>query len=1434
MKKYLLVWLGVFIPLLATASEKTFTFKQISTQDGLSQNTVRSLLVDRRGFVWAGTLDGLVRYDGKHFVTYKPRPGNPATISDHRISGIHEDSDGYLWVRKYDNSFSCYRPETESFIELKQDGKTIPLPYNHYLETRDSSVWLWSGENGCIRIRKDHAGELLTDFYAPSSSLRLTHPGVQYLFEDSRSVVWVCCRSGLNRITPDLSVRQYLGEGNKFSIRKGIESHDKIYFLADNGTLIIYDQQKQTFDPPVHHPARFVDGALLNDGRLLIVSRDQGLIAYNPQTERFESSPFPSSIKGNIQLLTDRRAGIWIFNHTGVVWYYNAQMNSVNELALIPPHIASIIDFERYNIYIDSRNIYWITTYGNGLFCYNPASGQLDNYKYSAGSSSPASDYLLAITEDAASNMWIGTDYAGMIKVIRENYGIRFLRPEPEISIGKSNNVKTIFEDSDGQIWVGTKNGSLYLYDNNLQNQTCIRTDLNPYTITEDHCGRIWVGTKGNGIHLFDRRTRREIAHLRNNPHDTLSLSHDAVFQITADSSQRIWVATFGGGLNLVEEDGETIRFRSFFRKNGNRSKIRCVLPDSKGNIWAGSYDGLIRFKPEELFHNPAAFQTYNFDINNARSLSCNDVKTIYEDLRGRIWIGTAGGGLNQYIPASEKGEEHFVNYTASRQNLAGDMICDLLETPDEKLWISSESGLTRLDRKRESFMAFHFAERTYGNNFNENAGCLRKNGETLWGTLDGILVFDPAQFTQNRFVPPVIFTDFYLYDEKVVPGAPGSPLKQSISNTRRIDLNSKQNTFTIGFANLNLTEPNRNRYTYILEPYDRRWSRASNNNQITYKNLPPGKYVFKASGSNGDGRWNQQRSELEIVVHPPFWKSATAYAIYAAFALLLLYITFRLIYKFNNLNNTIKVEKQLTDYKLRFFTNISHEFRTPLTLIRGVVENLDEQQDLPRPVRQQINLLSRNANQMSRLIDQLLEFRKIQNNVLTLNLERTDMIKFAKEIYRAFSEMALRKQIDYRFTSSCESLDMYIDRGKVDKILFNLLSNAFKFTPSNGRIEVCIESGEKPPTCLISVKDSGIGIPKEKQHLLFSRFMQVNFSSAGTGVGLALVKEFTEVHKGKVWYEPNPQQGSVFRVSLPTSATAYAGENFIPTPRENLPEPNALPDRQTTGTTDTSAKGSPAPSGKVLVIDDNSDILDFLSEELCKHFKVETAGDGKEGLAKATELNPDLIICDVMMPEMDGFEVTRHLKNEFQTCHIPVILLTAHSSSEHQLEGIQSGADAYITKPFSLKYLMSRVNNLIEQREKLKKRFSVSPTAEESLLSNTDKDKEFFELINRILDKHMSTPTFSVDEFSELAGLKRTLFYKKIKGLTGFSPNELIKIRRMKKAAELLATGKYTVAEVSWQIGIEDPFYFSKCFKAQFGCSPSKYAQGGGKNPPD
>lgn len=1409
----------------------TLTFSQLSTKDGLSQNTVRCILEDKKGFIWAGTVDGINRYDGNQIITFKPQIGNLKSLPDHRIKDVFEDRSGLLWIKTYNNEFCSYNPEFECFTKFTGESVNEPLQFNSYYESTKGDIWLWGNINGCMRIKKGK--EVTSDPFSPVAKHKLTHKNVQFLFEDSQSTIWVGCEIGLNRISGSKQTERFFDKGKRYSFIKAIEIKGKIYFVTKEQTIIVYNQARRTFIGTygftIQHKNTFIDATKTSNNELLIATQYSGLLSFNPVTKAFGKPSWinDQSIKGLIQLIIDKNGGIWIYNHTGVVWYHNIQNGKTKQFTLIPPDIAKIIDFERYNVFIDSKKLIWITTYGNGLFCYDPKTDVLANYKYSTEHNSPASDYLLSITEDHSGNIWLGSEYAGIIKVVKQSYNVQFIRPEKENSIGKSNNVRVVYEDSQSNIWLGTKNGSLYLYDKELKNEFCLRESLNPYTLIEDNKRRIWIGTKGNGLYVMNSANFQEIAHYTNDANENNSLSNNTIFHILKDSKGRIWVGSFGGGINLVQESVSGTTFKRFFYNAGNKSYIRHLFQDSKGRIWAGSSEGIIRFNPDKLIKDPKAYESFQFNIDKQNSLTCNDIKTIFEDSKGQIWIGTAGGGINKYIEATKEHEGKFIAYT-TKDGLSGDIVSGIMEGPDHCLWISSESGITKFDQQQLTFMTYFFSEKTYGNHFNENSCFHKKDGQMLWGSLDGLLMFNPKSFVKSNFTPPVVFTNFFLYDQKAEIGGKSSPLKKSITYSDKVKLTYEQNTFTIEFATLTLKEPENNKYTYILENYDKQWSAVSNSNSATYKNLPSGEYVFRVKGANSDGTWNEHTTELHITIMPPFWRSIYAYVFYTILLLLSLYAAFKIIYKFNRLNNAVEVEKQLTNHKLRFFTNISHEFRTPLTLIRGAIENLYDL-DMTDAVRKQVNLLSRNSSHLTRLIDQLLEFRKIQNNVLTLNLEETDIIGFSRDIYTSFQELARQKLMNYQFICNVDTYTTYIDRGKVDKIIYNLLSNAFKFTPTEGKIDLVVNINKDNESCTISVKDNGIGIPKEKQNLIFSRFMQINFSSSGTGVGLSLVKEFVDVHKGKVWFENNEDQGSVFNVELPTSKSSYEGENFITSIKEA--DDKMLIDDTNLSTQETEAapviSENTLANYNILIIDDNKDIRDFLTDEFSRHFHVDTAENGKQGLEKAIENNPNLIICDVMMPEMDGFEVTRRLKDEFQTCHIPIILLTAHSSMEHQLEGIQSGADAYIMKPFSLKYLLTRVLKLIEQRETLQRRFSQDSVFDGNYMCTTDKDKEFYDLINKILEDNIQDSQFSVDQFALLAKLRRTIFYKKIKGITGFSPNELIKIKRMKKAAELLLTRQYTVSEVSYLVGIEDPFYFSKCFKAQFNCSPSKYGQG-------
>lgn len=1398
-------------------------FHRISTKDGLTQNTVRSILIDRKGFVWAGTLDGLNRYDGYRLISYRPQVGNINTLNDHRIKDVIQDRDGFLWIKTYKNEFSCYAPQKDTFMHYYQGRNTISA--NTFTETPSGSIWLWGQDNICLRIIKKKDRFVTTLFRtAPLNQLQ---DDSHFLTEDSKGTVWIGKSNGLYAVKENKITIYYR---NKYDFTQAVENNDMVFFSTAQSRLVVFHHSNKTFQeikltiPPIKNIL-----SVTNEGLLLICEKQ--LYFYNLITQQLEIRKWmkDTELKGPVSVVRDNKQGIWLYNHTGNIWSLDRTMQTAKKLRLIPAKTVQLIDLERYNVLQDKQGLFWITTYGSGLFCYDPKSGKLTNYRYKRGLDGLQSDYLLAIAEDRFGNIWIGNEYGGIIRVMRSSYQVTTIRPEAENSFGRNNNVRALSTHSNGEVWLGTKNGGLYVYNKDLTRSSMIRTGITPYALMEDKKKKMWVGTKGNGLFLFDADTHKELSHFSSNNKENY-MKYNVVYSILEDSKNRIWVGYFPGGIACFDGSTANTNFHYLFENAGNRSYVRCLFQDNQGRIWAGTSDGILRFYPDELLKKPKAYVSFRMDLKDKTSLCSNDIKAIFQDLEGTIWIGTAGGGLNKYIPSTKDAPEHFVAYS-TEQGLSGSIVSGIMEDSNQDLWISTENGMNRFNKKTQSFVNYFFSSETYGNHFNENVQCRMPNGNMLWGTLDGLLLFNPKTFTTTKNNPPVVFTNFLLNGQLMRVGDQASPLTESFSYAKSISLNYRQNTFTIEFSTLSLGNPESNSYSYKLENFDSQWSNSSSVNFATYKNLSPGKYVFKVKGFNSDGIWDGKYTQMIIVIQPPFWASVWAYFIYLILALIAIYFSLRLAYKFNKLNNDVEVEKQLTNHKLRFFTNISHEFRTPLTLIHSAVETINEQKNISPEVRRQIKVLNRNSVNLSRLIDQLLEFRKLENKVLTLNLSLTNMVKFCQDIFNSFKEISEQKGITYTYHSTEEALNIYIDRKKVDKILYNLLSNAFKFTRRGGVIDLYLKLEQPNNQVVITVKDNGIGIPKEKQPLLFSRFMQINFSSTGTGVGLSLAKEFVDAHKGKIGYDENPEGGSIFQFILPTDISLYSDVKFIEedpsdeyTKEESLIHDTLNQVQEQTDILHGEEQKSISSDYRLLIVEDNDDIRTYLQEEFKEYFIVDLAENGKEGLEKAIGLNPDFIICDVMMPEMDGYEVTQQLKSNFETCHIPILLLTAHSSLEHQLEGFQKGADAYITKPFSLRMLKTRVFKLLEQREKLKKRFSNEYVLDGNLITYTDKDKQFYDLIERILEENYADSLFSVDKFAELAHVRRTIFYKKLKGITGVSPNDLIKMKRMKKAAELLLKGDFTVSEVSYKVGFEDPFYFSKCFKAQFNCSPSKY----------
>lgn len=775
------------------------------------------------------------------------------------------------------------------------------------------------------------------------------------------------------------------------------------------------------------------------------------------------------------------------------------------------------------------------------------------------------------------------------------------------------------------------------------------------------------------------------------------------------------------------------------------------------------------------------------------------EIHDMLVDRQGRLWLTVPGEGL----VCMQDGNFRILD---ASQGLINNMVQSVVETEDGNLWVSTQQGVSCWKAKDNSFDNYLFSRVMMGNVYNENSAVCLDDGRVLLGGNYGLTIINPSRISHVKGQTSVVFTSHPYSDEMTLSYEERSP--------------------KINFSTLDYSDVNNVKYTYWLEGYDSSWSVPSPTPWVNYQNLPFGSYRLHVKASYSDGIWGKE-SVLDISVEPPFYLSVWAWVFYALFLTVVIVMVVKSIREKNILKGKIKFEQEFTRYKLVFFTNIAHEFRTPLTLIQGSLEKEKRimktnhwQLELEKTVR----TMDKSVQRMLRLIDQLLEFRKMQAGKLKLSLQETDVVMFVQGICKMFDDAAESKQIDFKFESQLPAYLMYLDQQKMDKVVFNLLSNAFKYTHAKGTISVSLSFTD---VMTIRVADTGVGIPQEKRELLFSRFMQSSYTGESFGIGLHLTHELVRTHHGEITYQENEGGGSVFVVTIPLQKDCYEASDFLvkdsPILKADLTKER---DGQEEKTTDAvpSAPSAPLNRRTILLIEDDNDVREFLLSELESCFDLKVASDGKAGIAMAKELDVDLIVSDVMMPGMNGFELTKRLKNSFETSHIPIILLTALSTDENVLEGTESGADAYITKPFSPQLLMARILQLLNQREILRQKFGKVPQEIRSAMLRNEQDSLFVKRLDSIVYSRLGEQDLSVDKVAGLLHLGRTIFYKKVRGTTGYTPNEYIRVIRLRKAAELLKEGEKNVSEVAYAVGFDNPYYFSKCFKEQFGMPPSHY----------
>lgn len=1244
---------------------------------------------------------------------------------------------------------------------------------------------------------------------------------VTYMLQDQKGFMWFCTHNGLVRY--DGNQMQVYPQDSTYTmgsdrrVKRVVEDKDynlmwiyttsETFYCLDMTTGHLVDYQKDiTSDEKTEKPMGFTKSKLVKNGLFYMWGSDGGLIV-DYRDRRFKArilgrqemetalAKFSDGKKAdkllvkrwnipNGRVLTDNKGGKWIYNKTGVL--RKVMGDSLITLQLLPDQATNYIDYERYHIVEDNHGLIWISTYGKGLFVFNHDLTQSQHFVADDNGESPiASNYLLRIVADRHDGVWVSSEYGGISHIQVMDKGVERIFPNGRGNMDFSNVVRMVKKQHDGSVMVGTRDGCLYHYSADME--TLLgksRFDSNVYGFVEMPDGQKWIGTRGKGIYGVAG----------------LDFKDKNVFCLSPDFKQRMWIGTYGKGLSLAIPHGTRYEVKTFFADSVGINEVRCLAMDKRGVLWGGTSGGLLRIETDKFVNDHRQFAIYK------RGAEIHDLLI---DRKGKLWMTVPGEGLIR-VEDDENGKNVTFQVYNISNGLVNNMVQSVVDTPNGDLWVSTQQGVSCWDTNKQSFDNYLFSRSLMGNVYNENSAICLDDGRVVLGGNYGLTVITPSKLTPVKRQTDIVFTSYPYSDD--------------------VNLSYEQRSPKIDFSTLDYSDVQNVKYTYWLEGYDQTWSNPSPTAWASYKNLPFGTYTLHVKACYSDGIWGKE-ALLKLHVQPPFYLSVWAVLIYLLIFVVVLSLVIKTMHDKNTLKNKISLEQELTRYKLMFFTNIAHEFRTPLTLIQGSLEKerrIMKENHWQAELEKTIRTMEKSVKRMLRLIEQLLEFRKMQAGKLKLSLQETDAVMFVQGICKMFDDAAESRQIDYRFVSDRPTCLVFLDQQKMDKVVFNLLSNAFKYTPIGGKITVEMFSQDNLLT--IRVADTGVGIPKEKRSQLFNRFMQSNYTGESFGIGLHLTHELVKTHLGEISYQENDGGGSVFEVKIPTDKNVYEPSDFLVADSpilkntENQVETEAPSDD--TLEVEPSSPAEPLNGKTILLVEDDNDVRDFLVSELDKCFEVKVAPDGKTGVAMAKEFDIDLVVSDVMMPEMNGFELTKRLKNHFETSHIPIILLTALGDSENVLEGTESGADAYMTKPFSPRLLIARIFQLLDQRERLKQKFSKESQSMRSAMVGNEQDLLFVKRLDAVIFSRIGEQDLSVDKVAGLLRMGRTIFYKKVRGVTGYTPNDYIRVIRLKKAAELLKAGEMNVSEIAYAVGFDNPYYFSKCFKAQFGVPPSQYAK--------
>ncbi len=1302
---------------------------------------------------------------------------------------------------------------------------------------QDQKGWMWFGTSqGLSRF---DGYQFVNFLYSPEDSLSLNGTLVRVIFEDRKGDLLVGTENGGLDVfdrEKECFLHPYQNDpffnSGRVSVN-AIQQDDRgNLWLGTNINLIVIDTLgnvkpvfQKTDTDPYSLWGDFVRVLQFDNSGKLWAGTNKGVFIIDPVTKLAEHVclPFADGETDEIwEIFLDVDGRIWIGTYSNGAFIVDPVSKVVVQAVKLEKAYERTETVR--SISLGAFGDYWIGTRG-GLYVYNKNKGVTGVYRHDDREHSGLiNNSVLDIFQDKRGETWIGTR-GGLSLLAKSKQRFHSFGAHPsDNKYLNSSIVYAFWIDDQDNIWIGTEDGGVNIYHPETESFSYLMTDAdNPNSISkncvkafmDDKKGNLWIGTFLGGIDVLNLKTGK-ITHYQNNPSDTGSLSDNRVWDFLLDNEKNIWIATSSGVDRFDPVNKKFIHYPQL----AGQGQVNWIEIDSYNNIWMGALD-------EVIIYNPGTKDITRFTERT---------RAFLEDSRGRCWIATLDRGFARYSVT-----EGAIRYYNKNDGLSNNQVLCMLEDNDYFLWISTSNGLSKFDPEAKTFQNYTSKDGLRNNQFSYGAAYKSKEGYLLFGGISGFNIFDPSEVKTDDTCVPLVLTELRVFNKKVeVNPGKKSILKKSISETAHLTFDYSQNVFTLEFAALNYVNSGNNQYSYFLEGFDREWNEPGTTRTATYTNLNPGDYIFHVKRVVPGSVETGDELHVLITVLPPYWKTRWFRLLVLLVIGVLIYLLVRFFLNREKIKNELVFERmkarklhELDMLKLRFFTNISHEIRTPLTLILAPLEKLISRKMPQEEVHSHLDIMYRNTKNLDRLINQLLDFRKLESGNLKLELLQGDIVRFISDIVHTFDSYAEEKKIQLRFNTLKKHLVARFDPDKIEKILNNLLSNAFKFTGKGGKISVNLSlvfdsnednfdnDNQDKEYIEITVRDTGQGISQSNVSKIFNRFFQVGEQAVqtGTGIGLAFVKELVLLHKGKIFVESKQGKGSRFTVRIPYEAEPT---ETVARAEEVSEKSNAEKNHFITGEN----YNDPVHAEIMLIVEDNPDVRSLIKSHFAPKYQVFEANDGKEGWELALNTIPDVIISDVLMPDVDGYEFCKKIKKDERTCHIPVLLLTALHSKEHEMKGLSYGADDYITKPFDLTILQTKIDNMLSVRNSLKEKYSGEITLQPKNIVISSPDERFLHKAIEVVEENISDADLDIERFARKVGVSRMQLYRKLHALTDMTVKEFIRSIRLKRASQLLIQEKMTVSEIAYSVGFKDLSHFRKCFRQMYGMNASEYTR--------